>query len=673
MPLLLLTLLALLLLAPTASAQAPAEVNESMRIKTKDGDEVFVKVRRPAGDAKVPIILTYSPYNILDEGSETSDSYGDRYVPKGYARAVADVIGTRNSSGCFDYGGLKEQQSGVDLVNELAKQPWSNGKVAMIGASYDGTTANMVAARGADVPGLAAIVPVVAISRWYGYAYSHGIRYSGNTQRPTDEGFDTPLAFDFGFGRIPPTGLSPAAAAARVRECGAVEHTEKGYSETPDYDRFWLERDYRKDAAKVQVPALVVHGWQDFNVKQEEGIEWYKALPGKGAAFKKLFTYQGPHGNPGPTTGAKEYTELLDAFFAKTLLGVDNGVENSVPVFTQTRTAAGAEPNVRTETSYPPASTQTVELPFTGGGAGQGGKPAGERSYTDMGGGTEEEAGRNPDLQRQWLTYKSEPVGADVRLIDSAALALSLKVNRASGDLVPTLFDVPPTGTPVPITRGFLDLRYRDGLEKAKPVPVGEPVAATVTFKPQDWTVRKGHRLMVILQSSNTGWAVPAQPGLTVRVLEADSKLTVPVVDAATAVGAIPGARLAPQPVREDGPAQGGPGGSTVPGATNPGTTGPAKPGAKPKLTARLRKLARRGSSRVSRKRPARLRAFGTAPSGRYVLVRLVRGSRTVLTRKVKVVRGRYGVTFRVRRGGAYRVVATLPGARVRTGASRLR
>ena len=53
----------------------------------------------------------------------------------------------------------------------------------------------MVAARGAEVPELKAIVPIAAISRWYGYAYGNGVRYFLNSQEPTDEGFDTPLAF----------------------------------------------------------------------------------------------------------------------------------------------------------------------------------------------------------------------------------------------------------------------------------------------------------------------------------------------------------------------------------------------------------------------------------------------------------------------------------------------
>ena len=74
-------------------------------------------------------------------------------------------------------------------MNFLASQEWSSGKVAMMGGSYDGTTANMVAARGEDAPGLAAIVPIVAISRWYGYGYSQGLRY---TSQSASNGADRP-------------------------------------------------------------------------------------------------------------------------------------------------------------------------------------------------------------------------------------------------------------------------------------------------------------------------------------------------------------------------------------------------------------------------------------------------------------------------------------------------
>src|SRR5687768_14627722 len=91
---------------------------------------------------KVPVLLTYSPYNTLAEntpGNLANDDLGQKFVPRRYARAVADVLGTRNSSGCWDYGGANETQSGVDLVKWLAHQRWANGRVGMIGGSYDGT------------------------------------------------------------------------------------------------------------------------------------------------------------------------------------------------------------------------------------------------------------------------------------------------------------------------------------------------------------------------------------------------------------------------------------------------------------------------------------------------------------------------------------------------------
>ena len=261
-----LALLAALLAALVVLPGLPAAAAESYEIHfvpSVDGALIRVEVRRDAkfDAAGQPVILTYSPYNSINGDKPANDAVGDRYVKQGYARATADVLGTRGSTGCWDYGGLKEQQSGVDVVKFLAGKKannkgefltWSNGKVGMVGVSYEGTTANMVAARGDDVPELKAIVPIAAISRWYGYAFENGVRYFLNSKVPTDEGFDTPLGFDLGFGRtVPPDPGNEQMAAvvqARSGECGTVDHTSEGYSRSPDYDAFWLERDYLKDA-----------------------------------------------------------------------------------------------------------------------------------------------------------------------------------------------------------------------------------------------------------------------------------------------------------------------------------------------------------------------------------------------------------------------------------------
>ena len=502
---LLLALLTLFAFAGTALAAEP--VFEKYKVPTVGGAEINVEVMRPAGNPDAPVILTYSPYNTLSETTTpnlANDDLGQRYVPKGYARAVADVLGTRNSSGCWDFGGADEQQSGVYLVNFLSAQPWSKGKVAMIGGSYDGTTATMVAARGEDVPGLAAIVPIAGISRWYGYAYGDGVRYSLNSERPSDEGVDTPLAFDFGLARTPPTDptdpLYAEKLASRANPCESADHTVKGYDRTPDYDAFWLERDYRKDAANIHAAALVAHGWQDYNVKQEEGVDLYRALTN--TPFKRLYMWQAGHSTP----GAENWQPLLDRFFDHTLLGVDNGVDTEPPVMTEGRSATQKSTGFRTETAWPPAGTGTTTVKLTGG------------SFTDMATTTEEQSTRMPEAEMSWLFRTGKPLATATRMTGAARLKLTLAVSRDHAHLTPLLVDVGPDGTTKTVSRGFLNLQYRNGLAQAQPIPPNEPIKATVTFKPQDQTFEAGHRIGVILQGSNTVWAVPDDPGATYTV-----------------------------------------------------------------------------------------------------------------------------------------------------------
>ena len=333
--------------------------------------------------------------------------------------------------------------------------------------------------------------------------------------------------FDFGFGRTPPTAPAAIDAAEdRLRPCDADLHTQKGYDSSPDYDAFWLERDYLKDAARFAVPALIAHGWQDYNVKQEEGVELYKRLYGD--PFKKLFVYQAGHGSPPDAA----FLPVLDAFFDHVLLGRDTGIEAMPAVMTQGRDHDGAETGFRAESAWPPAGTQALTLRLGRGASGGtlgGGASGPSASYTDTAPGSEEVAQRALAAEAQWLTYQTAPLAADTRIADAPVLTARITVNRDHGQLVPTLFDVDAAGSAVPISRGFLNLRYRSGLATEQPAPVGEPFTAKVTFKNQDWTVRAGHRIALVLESSNSAWAVPDAPGLSVEVESGRSRLALPV------------------------------------------------------------------------------------------------------------------------------------------------
>ncbi|MGH2691173.1 MAG: CocE/NonD family hydrolase C-terminal non-catalytic domain-containing protein, partial [Actinomycetota bacterium] len=392
-----------------------------------------------------------------------------------------------------------------------------------------------------------------AISHWYGYAYYDGVRYALNSRVPTDEGLDTPLLFDYGFNRtVAPD--DPAMLQNRVVQCEAesLAHTQQGYSRTPNYTQFWQERDYRKDASKFRAAVMVVHGWQDYNVKQDEGVSLYEALPVddpqtedavEGVPFKMMVLSQGSHSGTPP-----QFQALYDRFWAQTLKGEDTGVELEPPVQTLGRTNAGAATAYTSESSWPPPGTGNVPLflgrsfdcipggvPCVGpvGSTGEYGWLATTPQNTGSGwahatpGTVSEEATLRDPTNREMarpngqvvrghgyvsLFQESAPLAKDVRIAGRAVLDTWVNPVNASQHLTPLLVEVLANGTLNLVERGFLNLDYRNGLEQAQPASGWQH--AKVSFLPQDYTFKAGSRIGLILQGSNTVWALPGNPGM---------------------------------------------------------------------------------------------------------------------------------------------------------------
>ncbi|DAC51654.1 MAG TPA: hypothetical protein HA359_06615, partial [Candidatus Poseidoniaceae archaeon] len=115
-------------------------------------------------ECKVPVIADVGPY--YDDGDVSATTPADRlgrflienYVPHGFGVAQVSVFGTGNSNHCMDLMGTDEQR-GIDAaVTYLGEAGWSNGKVGLIGKSYDGSTPWQAATFGN--PYLATIVPM---------------------------------------------------------------------------------------------------------------------------------------------------------------------------------------------------------------------------------------------------------------------------------------------------------------------------------------------------------------------------------------------------------------------------------------------------------------------------------------------------------------------------------
>ena len=551
--------------APNAAPQYGQSVTEHI-VKTKFG-KIFVRVAHPTlkGKAvKAPSIFTYSPYWGLGVGEEFRRSSNDGWVPKGYNAVWADVVGTGNSGGCYDYGGNREKVTGAAIVEWIAKQKWSTGKVAMIGGSYEGTTATAAAVM--NPPHLTTIVPEAAISRWYGYAYSNGIRYFLNNENPSDEGFDTPAAFDFGLAVPPPLNVDDPDFAERfadnVQPCDEVEHTQHGYDETPDYDKFWLERDYLKDAGNIDIPVLVSHNWGDWNVKQEEAWNLFHALTNSPKKVLYMGDRYSGHGTPGGN-----YDKYVEAWMAHYLKGVDNGIEDSPTIVSQTADYDGPLKFLSANS----VRTRNVELiaqqtPLTHEGdyiwkllpskpmVPMMPSPAG---FPAQGINTEAHSIHHARQNHDWFWFESPALKRDVRMFGRAKVQLSLKTDREWLTLTPTVVDIDPNchqmvagqHVAVPscsprnlysVTRGWMDTRYRDGLAKQKLLEAGKPFDVTVVQHPQDYTFKKGHVIGLLVATEINEWSLPkAYPCNSLECVRVEiawekgkTKLSLPLVNA---------------------------------------------------------------------------------------------------------------------------------------------
>ena len=148
----------------------------------------------------------------------------------------------------------------------------------MIGKSYDGTLANGVAATG--VEGLTTIVPISAISQWYEYSRTGGIRH--NTNYPGNS--------------LGNTRHQPGPAARCAPPSRTFMNDDDG-DEHGDVNQFWFERDHLKDVDKVNASVFITHGSRTTTCASTTRRMWWEALEARGVPLKMWITRTG-HEDP---------------------------------------------------------------------------------------------------------------------------------------------------------------------------------------------------------------------------------------------------------------------------------------------------------------------------------------------------------------------------------------
>ena len=150
--------IAVLLAASFLHAQeAGIQIEKNVMVAMRDGVKLATDVYLPAGSTgKLPVILTRLPYN-----KDGAKSYGEYFATHGYVFVAQDTRGRYASEGVWHWM-TDDGQDGADCAEWIAAQPWSNGKIGMVGTSYVGGTQHAMAL--AKVPQLTTVIPVDAVS-----------------------------------------------------------------------------------------------------------------------------------------------------------------------------------------------------------------------------------------------------------------------------------------------------------------------------------------------------------------------------------------------------------------------------------------------------------------------------------------------------------------------------
>ncbi len=361
-------------LAGAGPAQQAATTGEpggvSCRIEQapmRDGVKLATEVYLPPGEGPFPVILQRTPYNRRSPspGSNCDAAIGRYFAERGYATLNQDTRGRYRSEGEFD-AMRQEARDGHDAVEWAAAQPWSNGKVGMVGGSYVGLTQWQAAVE--QPPHLVAIAPHYsssdylqgwtyqggAFDLWFAQSWTSQTLAPDTLQRRLEAAGMPPEAVQREVAAFVATGRAkllddwlwqmPLKDFAAFRRDGNIAAYYDEWLARPGYDDYWGDLDVETKYPRIRVPALVTGGWYD--VFQEGTIRNFMGVRSEGGSEAarngtQLVMRALCHACPADTTAGEidfgpDNAFDLDAAWARWfdywLKGIDNGVPDDPTV-----------------------------------------------------------------------------------------------------------------------------------------------------------------------------------------------------------------------------------------------------------------------------------------------------------------------------------------------------
>ena len=488
----------------------------------RDSVRLSTNVYLPSEHGHFPAILVRTPYN---KGADITANY-QAFVEHGYAVVVQDVRGRYESEGAFQPL-TQELDDGDDTLNWVARQPWSDGKIGMMGGSYSGITQWKAALSGN--PHLKAIFPVV--SGWDEYRdryYSTGGALKlGHRLEWLAENLRAP-GYHPDFSKYV---LHLPERTSDIQALGWTSPLWRDVIDHPSFDAFWKAVSTREHIGRVRVPVFSVGGWYDNFV--ESDLEAYAALH-KGTGLNRIVVGPWAHNMSIPFQGVDFGSEsqvavrsLQMGWFDQWLRGKDSPLLSQPPV----RFFVMGADRWEEAREWPPASAQPTSYYLHS--AGKARSLAGDGMLSDRPGGkaqpdTFEFDPNNPvptrggavccnpkvfpwgpwdqraiEERKDVLVYTTRPLKQSVEIAGPVRVSLWVSTSARDTDFTAKLVDVFPDGAARNLTDGILRLRYRNSLEKPELARPGEVYPITIDAGVTSNVFLKDHRIRLEISSSN--------------------------------------------------------------------------------------------------------------------------------------------------------------------------
>lgn len=506
--------------ATPSSGPFAIKVEKQISIPTRDGAHVVADIFRPDSAGKFPVIMTMGPYpkdipyknwspstyerQEMKSGSGDADymhwetPLPDFWVPEGYVQIRCDQRGSGASPGKLEVLGAQLQMDYYDAIEWAAAQPWSNGKVGLLGDSYFASSQWLVAQM--QPPHLAAIIPMSGFTDFYRDAVRHGGILSSNFLDYWFSG--SVLNAQYG-GALSTAATRLSSTELAANTVFAADFRQMCRDQTLASSAFYTER--TPDLSKIKAAVYAHSNNGGIGLHGRGTIEGFSRSTQ--AVFRHLVIDNGQDPD-------KMYTRSdvasQKAFFDRFLKGVENGFDKKPNVEIEVRKGSGFVTRTGADYPLPGTTAQKMFLDATSMSLGPvaSGTPAATTYRSQYG------------LTTGLVRFATAAMPLDYEIIGPLRLHLMLSCSGTDADLFVALREFRADGTEVtaqgandpaiPLAMGWLrasmrkadaekstELRTWHPYDEAQSLTPDAKVELDVNIWPTAWIVERGNTLVV--------------------------------------------------------------------------------------------------------------------------------------------------------------------------------